>query len=193
MTEPQFAEADPGAAYAGLAGDRVRQLRRRMLMSQQEFAFAVRQAGHELGETNRCTKRLVQRWESGGYGMPHTRYRRALERLSQQPIELLCTPIELADAKRTGKELGAILHDMGDIREQLGQLICLIAADTSVEQRRELYWKLNPRPRMLGTRLREVRMELGWSQAELALCLRAAGWELDEPNRCTKRLVQKWE
>lgn len=195
MTERHIdiAEDSPGGARGGLAGDRVRQHRQRMLMSQHEFAFAIRRAGHELGEPNCCTKRLVQKWESGGNGMPSIKYQRALEWITRQPIELLRKPVDLADAKRAGNELGAILNDMGDIREQLGQLVHLIAPDTGVEQRRESYRKLNPQPRMVGDRLREVRMELGWSQPELAFCVRAAGWELDEPNRCTKRLVRKWE
>jgi hypothetical protein len=59
-------------------------------MSQGEFALAIRAAGQRAGEPNDCTKRLVQRWESGYVtGLPRGNYARALEAVTGQPIENL--------------------------------------------------------------------------------------------------------
>jgi transcriptional regulator with XRE-family HTH domain len=44
-----------------------------------------------------------------------------------------------------------------------------------------------------GDAIRQLRLELGLSQARFAMALRKAGAELGEPNGCNKRLVQKWE
>lgn len=50
-----------------------------MNMSQTEFARAIRDAGDKLGDRNACTKRLVQKWESGEHTVCRPHYRRALE------------------------------------------------------------------------------------------------------------------
>ena len=47
--------------------------------------------------------------------------------------------------------------------------------------------------RFNGRRLRKVRRELGYTQERLAKEIRDAGARLGEPNRCTKRNLQKWE
>lgn len=47
--------------------------------------------------------------------------------------------------------------------------------------------------RVPNTVLRRVRARLGMSQSEFAEALRKAGDAAGEPNRATKRLVQKWE
>jgi len=47
--------------------------------------------------------------------------------------------------------------------------------------------------RFNGKRLRKVRHELCYSQERFAKAIRDAGVRLGEPNRCTKRNVQKWE
>lgn len=58
-------------------------------MSQSEFATAIRQAGDALGEPNTCTKRLVQRWESGISDVCPPNYRRALQSVTRTPyVEL---------------------------------------------------------------------------------------------------------
>ena len=43
----------------------LRAVRASMLMSLDDFARAVRQAGDRAGEPNGCNKRRVQRWEAG--------------------------------------------------------------------------------------------------------------------------------
>jgi DNA-binding transcriptional regulator YiaG len=68
----------------------LRAIRRGLLMSQGEFALAIRGAGERAGEPNDCSKRLVQRWEAGYVtGIPRGAYARALEAVTGQPIENL--------------------------------------------------------------------------------------------------------
>lgn len=66
------------------AADRVpnltlRAIRHELNLSQDELAARIRQAGRRAGEPNDCTKRHVQRWESGQSAAPRPIYRRALE------------------------------------------------------------------------------------------------------------------
>ena len=68
----------------------LRAVRQSLLLSQGEFALAIRAAGQRAGEPNDCTKRLVQRWEAGYVtGIPRGNYARALEAVTGQPIEYL--------------------------------------------------------------------------------------------------------
>src|SRR5882757_3923706 len=68
----------------------LRAVRKGLLMSQGEFALAIRAAGQRAGEPNDCSKRLVQRWEAGYVtGIPRGAYARALEAVTGQPIENL--------------------------------------------------------------------------------------------------------
>src|SRR3954468_3772861 len=68
----------------------LRAVRRGLLMSQGEFALAIRGAGARDGQPNDCSKRLVQRWEAGYVtGTPRGAYARALEAVTGQPIENL--------------------------------------------------------------------------------------------------------
>jgi hypothetical protein len=68
----------------------LRAVRQSLLMSQGEFALAIRAAGQRAGEPNDCTKRLVQRWEAGYVtGIPRGNYARALEAVTGQPVENL--------------------------------------------------------------------------------------------------------
>jgi hypothetical protein len=60
-----------------------------MLMSQDDFARALRLAGERAGQPNDANKRLVQRWESGATTAPRPVYARALETVTGLPIESL--------------------------------------------------------------------------------------------------------
>lgn len=64
-------------------------IRDALLMSQDELARAVREAGDKVGEPNDCSKRLIQRWESGEVKAPRPVYLRALEVATGQPVENL--------------------------------------------------------------------------------------------------------
>jgi transcriptional regulator with XRE-family HTH domain len=67
----------------------LRLVRESLRLSQEELARAIRDAGQRLGEPNDCTKRLVQRWESGLVSTPRGNYARALEYVTGIPIENL--------------------------------------------------------------------------------------------------------
>lgn len=60
-----------------------------LLLSQDDFARALKEAGDRVGEPNNANKRLVQRWEAGSTGVPQPIYARALESLTGLPIESL--------------------------------------------------------------------------------------------------------
>ncbi len=64
-----------------------------LLMSQDEFARAIRDAGTRVGAPNDASKRLVQRWESGTTAAPRPLYARALEAVTGMPMEALGFPI----------------------------------------------------------------------------------------------------
>ncbi|MDQ0938473.1 XRE family transcriptional regulator [Streptomyces sp. V1I1] len=67
----------------------LRAVRMGLLMSQDDFARAVRDAGARAGQPNDANKRLVQRWESGATTAPRPVYARALESVTGLPIESL--------------------------------------------------------------------------------------------------------
>jgi hypothetical protein len=67
----------------------LRAVRMGMLMSQDDLARAVRDAGAHLGAPNDCSKRHVQRWEAGAVGFPRPVYARALEVATGLPIASL--------------------------------------------------------------------------------------------------------
>ncbi len=67
----------------------LRATRMGLLMSQDDFARALREAGRRAGEPNDASKRLVQRWEAGISISPRPAYARALETITGLPIEAL--------------------------------------------------------------------------------------------------------
>ena len=81
-------------------GDRLREIRMGMEVSQAEFAQLVRKAGQELGSPNACTKRLVQHWESGRGCQPN--YRRALGRVTGLSYVQLCAGAGPAETAASG-------------------------------------------------------------------------------------------
>ncbi|MFG3101456.1 helix-turn-helix domain-containing protein [Streptomyces sp. NPDC048182] len=70
----------------------LRAVRMGLLMSQDDFARALRDAGQRAGQPNDASKRLVQRWESGTTAAPRPVYARALETVTGLPIESLGFP-----------------------------------------------------------------------------------------------------
>jgi hypothetical protein len=67
----------------------LRAVRISMLLSQDDFAAKLREAGARAGIRIEASKRLVQRWESGAISVPSPRYARALEALTGMPIDSL--------------------------------------------------------------------------------------------------------
>jgi hypothetical protein len=64
-------------------------VRKSLMMSQDDFARALRTAGERIGRPNDASKRLVQRWEAGVSTSPRPLYARALEALTHMPIAQL--------------------------------------------------------------------------------------------------------
>jgi transcriptional regulator with XRE-family HTH domain len=67
----------------------LRAIRLGMRMSQDELARAVQEAGRRIGSPNSCSKRLVQRWESGEVAHPRPAHTRALEAVTGMPAASL--------------------------------------------------------------------------------------------------------
>ncbi|MCY0931189.1 XRE family transcriptional regulator [Streptomyces sp. H27-H1] len=67
----------------------LRAVRMGLLMSQDDFARAIRDSGRRVGQPNEANKRLVQRWEAGVIAAPRPLYARALESVTGLPIESL--------------------------------------------------------------------------------------------------------
>lgn len=90
----------------------LRAVRMGLLMSQDDFARALRDAGTRAGQPNDASKRLVQRWESGTTAAPRPVYARALESVTGMPIEALgfAAPVALARVSDDGR--GG--HDLED-------------------------------------------------------------------------------
>jgi hypothetical protein len=57
----------------------LRRARQSMLLSQAQFAEAIRAAGNAMGTPNHCTKRLVQKWETGEHAACRPDYLRVLQ------------------------------------------------------------------------------------------------------------------
>lgn len=70
----------------------IKWLRHRDNRSQEELAAYIRKLGRELGEPNDCTKRLVQKWESGEHESIRPNYRRILELIYGITYRRLCEP-----------------------------------------------------------------------------------------------------
>ncbi|OQR64790.1 transcriptional regulator [Streptomyces maremycinicus] len=87
----------------------LRAVRMGLLLSQDEFARAIRDAGHRTGSPNDASKRLVQRWESGTTAAPRPVYARALEAVTGLPIEALGFPastlVRISDDGHGGHDL----------------------------------------------------------------------------------------
>lgn len=67
----------------------LRTVRISMMLSQDDFAQALRDAGARAGFPLDASKRLIQRWESGAIAVPSPRYARALEAVTGMPIDTL--------------------------------------------------------------------------------------------------------
>lgn len=67
----------------------LRTVRISMMLSQDDFARALREAGERADLPIEPSKRLVQRWESGAIAVPSPRYARALEAVTGMPIDSL--------------------------------------------------------------------------------------------------------
>ncbi|MFC8347859.1 helix-turn-helix domain-containing protein [Streptomyces sp. NPDC057280] len=90
----------------------LRAVRMGLLMSQDEFARAIREAGDQAGQPNDASKRLVQRWESGDTAAPRPVYARALQAVTGLPIEALGFTLPVPVARVADDGHGG--HDLED-------------------------------------------------------------------------------
>ena len=88
----------------------LRAVRMGMLMSQDDFARALRVAGERAGRPNDASKRLVQRWEAGVIAAPRPVYARALEAVTGLPITALGFTAVVPQARVTSNGHGG--HDV---------------------------------------------------------------------------------
>lgn len=88
----------------------LRAVRMGLLMSQDDFARALRTAGLRAGQPNDASKRLVQRWESGSTAAPRPVYARALESVTGLPIETLGFTMPVPQARVSDNGHGG--HDV---------------------------------------------------------------------------------
>jgi len=110
-----------------LDGGRVRSVRLGLDYSQDRFAKAIRAAGAKLGEPNGCTKRAVQKWESGEVTLPRPHLRKALEAVTRMPFVTLCTPVLPPNADEASQELSAIATEMNNLVHRMARLYSYLA------------------------------------------------------------------
>jgi hypothetical protein len=80
-----------------------------MRLSQAQFAAAVRAAGNAMGSPNQCTKRLVQKWETGEHAACRPDYLRVLQAvtgLSARELGFQVLPELTPDPRRPGGPAG---------------------------------------------------------------------------------------
>jgi transcriptional regulator with XRE-family HTH domain len=88
-----------------MANTALREARRRAHLSQSDLARKIREAGYLSGDTNGCTREMVQRWESGKVRRPQARYLLALENVLGQPAENLGFDADLHYGMDRGRAL----------------------------------------------------------------------------------------
>lgn len=94
-------------SYDGfMVNDTLKTARLSLRLSQEEFAKRIRDAGHDAGEPNGASKRLVARWEAGE-STPRPNYARALERVTGVPIEALGFPARVVPDDKGGHDVTA--------------------------------------------------------------------------------------
>ena len=98
----------------------LRAVRADLGLSQREFAEVIKKAGAAIGEVNGCTKRLVQKWETGEHRMVRAHYRRALEHVTGLPFSALCDrrPVAYATfARRIDRTIRELVQLRADLAE----------------------------------------------------------------------------
>lgn len=108
---------------ARLDGQRLRRIRAGQLqLSQEQFAAEIRAAGNLLGVPNRCTKRLVQKWESGEHKMPSAGYQLALAHVIGPGVETIYLKVLPDIVDDTMRQLAAVLPLFAETYNKLIEL-----------------------------------------------------------------------
>lgn len=95
---------------------RLREARERLGLSQSAFAEEINAVLKRSGQEARCTKRLVQKWESGEHEVPVLRYQKVLAVVTGRPFALLCQD-------RTAGGVPSVARELDEIATELGVLI----------------------------------------------------------------------
>lgn len=135
LIEGWFVLNSVGYAPRNLVGSRLRALRLGLGLSQAAFADTVRAVGLDIGEPNRCSKRLVQKWEAGDHGTPSKPYRRAIERLTGEVFSNLCAPAPPKDATDAARRVSRVIAAVTELEAELFDLHAFLnrRADSEME------------------------------------------------------------
>ena len=115
--------AEAHIVEARLDGQRLRRIRTGQLhLSQQQFAAEIRTAGNRLGVPNRCTKRLVQKWECGEHKMPSAGYQLALAQIIGPGVETIYLKVLPDIVDDTMHQLAAVLPLFAETYNKLIEL-----------------------------------------------------------------------
>ncbi|MBR7830253.1 HTH domain-containing protein [Actinospica sp. MGRD01-02] len=103
-------------------------------LSQADFAVAVQAAADRLGFNVHCTKRLVQKWESGDHAMPIPEYRKALEFATGESIATLCEPILPASPSEVANRLAILIEEQAEHYQKLTELYAYLTRPPSPQR-----------------------------------------------------------
>jgi len=105
-----------------LNSDRVREARLQLGLSQTEFADAINVVLERSGQEARCSKRLVQKWESGEHATPVPRYQKALAQVTSRPFKALCQTGTVGASTPVAGELVEIAAELDHLMNRLEKL-----------------------------------------------------------------------
>ena len=105
-----------------LVGARLRAVRLSFKLTQQGFADTVKAVGFDIGEPNRCSKRLVQKWEAGMHKMLSAPYQHAIERLTGEPFAYLCAPNPPKDVTDAARRVSRAIAEVAVLEAELFDL-----------------------------------------------------------------------
>ena len=114
-----------GARIAGLRldGRRLRKIRvERLKLSQSRFAVELQEAGDFLNVPNRCSKRLVQKWERGDHAMLSPDYQLVLAHVIGPGVEAIYQTVLPATVDDTMQQLAAVLPVFAETYDKLIEL-----------------------------------------------------------------------
>jgi transcriptional regulator with XRE-family HTH domain len=106
-----------------LNGQRLRQARHDLNLSQAAFAQALQAAVSENGHQLRPTKRLVQKWEAGEHRHPHRHYQTAIAAVTGIPYRNLCRGSYPLDTDNTAQKLERLQNDLHHLARQVEHIL----------------------------------------------------------------------
>lgn len=105
-----------------LNSERLREARLQLGLSQSAFADEINAVLERSGQDARCTKRLVQKWESGEHSTPLPRYQKALAQVTSRPFKTLCQTGMMGASTPMAGELVEIAAELDHLMNRLEKL-----------------------------------------------------------------------